>query len=134
LKLGSRFTTLFGVLAASSGLLLVVLLDATVRRAAEDQISGRVSREADHLASDWRLWSPRRPDESDRLLRDAAQNLNLRITDIAPDGRVLHDTDLPVSQVRSMENHSNRPEVREARGGGARAAPPQSPPPNQTWV
>jgi two-component system phosphate regulon sensor histidine kinase PhoR len=119
LKLGSRFTTLFGELAASSGMLLVFLLDATVRRAAEDQISGRESREADHLASDWRLRSPRRPDESDRLLRDAAQNLNLRVTDIAPDGRVLHDTDLPVSQVPSMENHSNRPEVREARRSGS---------------
>jgi len=118
MRLGSRFTTLFGALAVLAGILLVVLLDRTVRRATEDRVLDRVSREAEHLSDDWQAWTSLPPTDSDRLLRQAAKHLNCRITIIEADGRVLDDTDLPVSQVARMENHANRPEIEEARRSG----------------
>ncbi len=118
MRLGSRFSTLFGVLAASAAILLVVLLDATVRKATEDRILDRVAREAEHLSQDWLRWSSDRPADSDRLLRESAAALGCRITIVARDGRVLHDTDLSPSRVDQMENHAERPEIREALRSG----------------
>jgi two-component system phosphate regulon sensor histidine kinase PhoR len=122
MRLGSRFTTLFGILSACVGVLLVVLFDATLRHATEDRVVDRVSREAEHLAQDWQKWSAQRPDERDTLLREAAASLGCRITLIAADGQVLHDTDLPVSAVPQIENHADRPEVRAARETGSGSA------------
>ena len=118
MRLGSRFTTLFGILAAGAGILLVVLLDATVRRATEDRVSERVAHEAEHLAGDWVRWKESRPSEIDRLLRESAASLGCRVTIVAPEGKVLHDTDLPPDRVPLMENHADRPEIREARLSG----------------
>jgi two-component system phosphate regulon sensor histidine kinase PhoR len=44
--------------------------------------------------------------------------LNNRLTLIAPDGRVLGDSEVPASQVAVLENHANRPEVRDALAKG----------------
>ena len=44
--------------------------------------------------------------------------LGLRATIIAPDGRVLGDTDLIREQLATVENHANRPEVKEALAKG----------------
>ncbi|MDQ2871216.1 MAG: ATP-binding protein [Acidobacteriota bacterium] len=122
MRLGSRFTTLFGVLAGAAAILLIVLLDATVRKATEDRILERVSREADHLAQDWQRWASQKPEDADTLLREAATRLNCRITIVAIDGRVLHDTDLPADKVPAMENHAARPEVQGARQNGTGVA------------
>src|SRR5262249_27223259 len=54
------------------------------------------------------------PGAADASLRRAAVALDCRITYIAPDGRVLDETDLLPADVPNMENHANRPEVREA--------------------
>src|SRR5262249_57876013 len=56
--------------------------------------------------------------ERDEYLRRSAKALATRITVIAPDGRVLTDTDLPPSEVSQMENHGSRPEVVDARKTG----------------
>ena len=80
MRLGSRFTTLFGVLSACAGVLLIVLLDSTVRRATEDRVFDRVEREAEHLADDWQFWRAGDPGSADRRLREAALRLNCRIT------------------------------------------------------
>jgi two-component system phosphate regulon sensor histidine kinase PhoR len=105
-----------------AGLLLVILLDRTVRRATEDRVLDRVSREAEHLSDDWQSWKTGDLDAADRRLRDAAQRLNCRITIIAPDGRVLNETDLPPAQVGQMENHASRPEILEAARSGTGAS------------
>jgi two-component system, OmpR family, phosphate regulon sensor histidine kinase PhoR len=44
--------------------------------------------------------------------------LGLRATIIAPDGKVLGDTDLTRDQLSTVENHANRPEVKDARALG----------------
>ena len=53
-------------------------------------------------------------DEADRL----AQLLNTRVTMIAPDGRVLGDSDLDGQALADVENHLQRLEVQEARDRG----------------
>jgi two-component system phosphate regulon sensor histidine kinase PhoR len=53
-------------------------------------------------------------DEADRL----AQLLKTRITLIGPDGRVLGDSDLEGQVLADVENHLERPEVRDARDRG----------------
>jgi len=118
MRLGSRYSTVLAVLAACAGLVLVILLDRTVRRATEDRVLERVGREAQHLSDDWGRWIATRPAEADRLLRESATALGCRVTIIARDGRVLHDTDLPSIHVPELENHANRPEVLEARKSG----------------
>ena len=118
MRLGSRYSALLGVLAACAGIALIVLLDRTVRHATEDRVLERVAREGDHLAEDWQRWIATRPADADRLLRESAAALGCRVTIIGADGKVLHDTDLPPDRVSGMENHSDRPEVIEARRSG----------------
>jgi two-component system phosphate regulon sensor histidine kinase PhoR len=115
MRLGSRFTVLFGALAVCTAVLLIVLLDATVRRAIEDRVLDRVSHETEHLADDWQRWSRERPADADRLIREAALRLNCRIS---PGGEVVHETALALSLVPRIENHATRPEVIEARRNG----------------
>ncbi|HXM79567.1 MAG TPA: ATP-binding protein [Thermoanaerobaculia bacterium] len=122
MRVGPRFTALFGVLAASAGILLIVLLDATVRRATEDRVLERASRETAHLADDWQRWSAERPADVDRLVREAAARLACRITIVGRDGKVLHETELTPEFVPQMENHANRPEILEARRNGTGTA------------
>src|ERR1039457_1261699 len=119
MRLGPRFSTLFGVLAACAAIVLVVLLDATVRKATEDRVLDRVSREAEHLSQDWLHWTAERPADADRLLREAAAALACRITIVGADGRVFHDTDLPATRVSEMENHGSRPEILDAHRTGS---------------
>jgi two-component system phosphate regulon sensor histidine kinase PhoR len=50
----------------------------------------------------------------DSQIRRVAGLENLRITLIAEDGRVIDDSDVPLDQLPSVENHLKRPEVQEA--------------------
>lgn len=50
----------------------------------------------------------------DRLADTIGADLEVRATIIARDGRVLGDSDLTVDEVADVENHADRPEVREA--------------------
>jgi two-component system, OmpR family, phosphate regulon sensor histidine kinase PhoR len=115
MRLRSLFTVLFGFLAAATAVSLIVVMDATLRRAVEDRVTERIEREIDHVAQDMR----EAPSEKrDAFFRRSARELACRITLIGPDGRVSNDTDLPTAEVPQMENHANRPEVLEARRVG----------------
>jgi two-component system phosphate regulon sensor histidine kinase PhoR len=117
MRLGSRFTTLFGVLSAAAAVLLILVFDATLRRAVEERVVERIERERDHLAGEVDRFAGR-PQELDAFLRKAARELECRITVVAPDGRVTHETDLRPADVPSLENHGDRPEVVQARQSG----------------
>jgi two-component system phosphate regulon sensor histidine kinase PhoR len=121
MRLRSRFSALFGVLAAAAALLLMLVFDDTLRRAVEDRVVDRIERERDHLAGDVGQFAGR-PEELDAFLRRAARDLECRITLVAADGRVSTETDMRPADVASLENHGNRPEVREARERGDGAA------------
>jgi two-component system phosphate regulon sensor histidine kinase PhoR len=116
MRLRSRFTVLFAVLAAAAVLFLVLVSDATLRQAVEDRVSDRITRDLDLLAGDLSR-VPSDPAGRDAFLRESARVLGCRITYIGVDGRVLSDTDLLPADVAGMENHGRRPEVLEARGG-----------------
>ncbi len=118
MRLRSRFTLLFFVLAAAAGFFLAVTFDSTLRRAVEDRSAERIRREVDHLADDLYRLRAGEAEERDRFLRKAAADLSCRVTVIAPDGLVLHETNLSPSDVARMENHGNRPEVRAAKARG----------------
>lgn len=122
MKLPSRFVLIFGVLSAAAAVALVLLLEGTVRRAVEERVTERLDQERDHLADDASRWSGLTEGELDAVLRGAATRLSLRITVIAPDGRVLHETGLSRSDVAAIENHNGREEVRAARARGRGAA------------
>lgn len=126
MKLRSRFTALFAVLSAAAVVFLVIVSDATVRRAVEDRVSDRFRRELAHLTDDLARGLPG-GETRDAFLRRAAADLECRITYIAPDGRVLDDTDLLPADVPGMENHAGRPEVREAVASGTGASRRVSP-------
>ena len=115
MRLRSLFTVLFGVLAAATAVLLVVLMDANLRRAVEDRVTERIEREIDHVAEDMREFPA---EKRDAFFRRSARELACRITLIGADGRVANDTDLPPAEVSRMENHSGRPEVIDARRKG----------------
>ena len=117
MRLRSRFTALFAVLAGATVVFLVVVSDATLRWAVEDRVTERFRRELDHLADDLaRGVVPE--NERDAFLRKAAGELECRVTYIAPDGRVRDDSDLLLADVPAMENHASRPEVLEAKANG----------------
>ena len=117
----------------SAILFLVVVSDATLRRAVEDRVSDRFTRELEHLADDLAPGSVP-PAGRDAFLRQAATQLECRVTYIAPDGRVLDDSDLLAADVPGMENHANRPEVRQALQRGVGRSRRLSPTERQTML
>jgi len=62
-----------------------------------------------------------RPEDLDPLADRLGEALGLRVTVIAPDGRVLADSEVPVDRIDEVESHAGRPEVVDAleRGRGA---------------
>jgi len=126
MRLGSRFSLLFAALSVAATVVLVVVADATIGRAAEERVTERFRRELDHLADDLASVAPAEP-ARDPWLRRAADALQCRITAIAPDGRVVNDTDQLPQDVPAMANHSDRPEVREALRSGFGASKRLSP-------
>jgi two-component system phosphate regulon sensor histidine kinase PhoR len=60
------------------------------------------------------------PEELDRLVDSASRDARVRVTVMAPDGRVVGDSSLSGPALAAIENHANRPEVRDAvaRGQG----------------
>ncbi len=87
--------------------------EAVVRDFYISSLSAKMEREARLIS---RLLAPRLEGEAlDKMLRNLARELAVRLTVIHPDGRVLGDSD--ESSV-TMENHGTRPEVVEARSKG----------------
>ncbi len=115
MRLRARWTLFFGLLAAAAAALLIGVFDRSLRRVVDERAAERLSLELNHLAGD----VGRLRDEAERevFLRRAAADLACRITHVAPDGRVLHETGLPTAEVARMENHASREEIREALAG-----------------
>jgi two-component system phosphate regulon sensor histidine kinase PhoR len=120
-KFQLRLTLLLFLLAAAGAALLIGVFDRALHRVVDERAAERLSLELDHLAGD--LERVRDDREREVFLRRAAGDLSCRVTLVAPDGRVLHETGLAPADVLRMENHAAREEIREAlaRGtGGSR--------------
>jgi two-component system phosphate regulon sensor histidine kinase PhoR len=120
-KFQLRLTLFLFLLAAAGAALLIGVFDRALHRVVDERAAERLSLELDHLAGD--LERVRDDREREVFLRRAAGDLSCRVTLVAPDGRVLHETGLAPADVLRMENHAAREEIREAlaRGtGGSR--------------
>lgn len=85
----------------------------SLRRQLETDIRGTLEREA-------RLITRALPNDSLRwqtLVEGLARETQLRITLVAPDGRVVAESDEPAEAVPRIENHRTRPEIAEALQG-----------------
>lgn len=58
------------------------------------------------------------PDYLDSLTKKLSKKINCRLTIINAQGRVLADSEKPLSEIPQMENHLGRPEIKEAFDGG----------------
>ena len=58
------------------------------------------------------------PVDFQTIAKNIEQSLGLRVTIIALDGKVLGDTDLNQEQLLAVENHANRPEIKNALAKG----------------
>jgi two-component system, OmpR family, phosphate regulon sensor histidine kinase PhoR len=114
-----------GVLAAA--LLLVGLwLELQVERP-------RIERERARMLDTWSVGSrlilhdPGLPDDPARLAVELGELLAVRVTLVALSGTVLGDSGVPGGDVRNMESHASRPEVRAAREGRVELVERRSP-------
>ncbi len=113
------FLASLGVAAAALAILTIII--ALQRRSEERAgIEARLVSQAQLIAE---LLSQNRSLTSDQALDDEADRLaellGTRVTLIAPDGRVVGDSDLEGQALADVENHLQRPEVQEALTRGA---------------
>jgi signal transduction histidine kinase len=111
------------LLLGSLALLLIFILAAVALSG--DRLAAQLERlTIDRLARDARLialqWTPGR--DPDALADTTGVVLDLRVTLIGPDGRVLGDSEEPPSQLPALENHLTRSEVRAALDSGIGSA------------
>ena len=99
----------FVVVAAVGG-----LSSAKMESYFKDQLVAEVSSRADLMILLLRRESTSSPEEADRRLKELSRVANLRITLIDSAGVVLLDSDVPYSDLHSVENHLHRPEVQSA--------------------
>ncbi|HEX2187319.1 MAG TPA: ATP-binding protein [Longimicrobiaceae bacterium] len=101
-------------LTAAAVAALAIGVGFTVRRQLVEMVADDLRREL-NLAVDLHVGHPGADPDSlaDRLGALSGR----RVTLIAPDGRVLGDSEVPAAEVPAMESHGSRPEVRAALRG-----------------
>jgi len=118
-KLSLPWKWFFGLAVLLVDLLLVIYfaIRITLPPYLARQIQADLKRDAAIVRDvfESRLTAPQ-PDFTDinRLSHDLSKRAGLRITVIAPDGTVIGESDKPESELGSIENHRNRPEVEQA--------------------
>jgi two-component system phosphate regulon sensor histidine kinase PhoR len=110
--------TLVGFVAVSilvAGLYLGEALDRFAVESLEARLAtaGRLL----HDEARHRLARDESREELAAFVRRAARPTDSRVTLIAPDGRVVADSDVPVAELGRLEDHRDRPEVRAALAG-----------------
>jgi two-component system phosphate regulon sensor histidine kinase PhoR len=107
---------MFGFALAAGGLALQSQLSTSTTDTLEADLGTRtaLAARAAELAG-----CPSEIPEAQALARDLADRAGMRVTLIGRDGRVLGDSDRDVATVALMDNHSQRPEVLQARDSGS---------------
>lgn len=117
MRLAARLNWILLLLAAGLATLLSLVAVHLTDRAVEERARDRLRHEIDLLADEVEARLPN-TERLDEFVRRAARSLGVRVTVIAPDGRVLDDSGVAPNDVAAMENHASRPEVVEARAEG----------------
>lgn len=104
-------------LALAAGLAVALLFDTVLDQALLDRTEASLATGLERLQPDLDAILSASQDPGPRVL-SAARLFGARVTLIAPDGRVLADSDVDQARLGSVENHAGRPEVRAAREKG----------------
>src|SRR5213593_509735 len=115
-RLHSRLIILNGCAIGFVTLLLGYFLSSSIKAAMESEIEDQLYKTAT-LAKAYIDLHPKH-DDPIRLANDLSKSLDVRVTIIAHDGTVLGDSDLTPEGVRTVQNHSDRPEVIQALASG----------------
>lgn len=120
MKLGVR-----GKLFATSTLLVLVVVVASglyLERALRASLVERVGAQLEHLARSGQVMMQASTEDDmpaiDALADELGAAAEVRVTVIGGDGTVRGDSERSVDEVRNLENHARRPEVRDAFAGG----------------
>jgi two-component system phosphate regulon sensor histidine kinase PhoR len=108
--------------AALAALAATALVSWSVRRSLEQRIERELAVEARLAAEMLAHHTAVTENELDGEADTLGHILGARVTFIAGDGRVIGDSDLTLDQIRTVENHGERPEIVEARRQGFGAA------------
>src|SRR5438034_1636823 len=107
---------IIGLISAILGYFLNSSLRQDIEKQVEDQLRNQSMLAAVYLAK-------AEPAQSlDEQADELGRLLNVRVTLIAHDGRVLGDSDVEAAQLAGLENHRLRPEVQQAVQTGTGAA------------
>ena len=120
LRLHSRLVALNAAALGITSLLLGYFLSNNLKATFESEIESQLYRST-ILARAYVRTHPAGADAPE-LAAEIAKLLNVRVTLIASDGRVLGDSDVTRAGLLTMENHANRPEFIEARASGRGAS------------
>jgi two-component system, OmpR family, phosphate regulon sensor histidine kinase PhoR len=124
LRLHSRLVALNVVALGLTSLLLGYFLSGNLKTAFESEIESQLYKSATLAREYVRADSSRT--KSPELAAKISKLLDVRVTFIADDGRVLADSEMTSAGLQEMENHSNRPEFIDARKSGRGASIRQS--------
>jgi two-component system, OmpR family, phosphate regulon sensor histidine kinase PhoR len=109
----------YSLLVAAVVVILIVGVDATLRRPLLERAGAELLRE---LALGREIYDAAVDEEPDMLARRLSRTTGHRVTIIAPDGVVLGDSDVPARLLGELENHAAREEVRAALETGSGTA------------
>ncbi len=110
----SKITATYVLLALTIVVGVSVILGWKINSYIEGQLVQDLSRQADWVRFSLERDTSLTLGQIDSQIRRIAGLENLRITLIAEDGRLIDDSDVPLDDVPSVENHLQRPEVQEA--------------------
>ena len=96
----------------------VGLLSYHMRSAVNQRIEQSLVAQARLAAETLSHRRPATPEELDAEADDLGRLVSARVTFIAPDGRVIGDSELSATALRAAENHASRPEVVQAARDG----------------
>src|SRR5215207_3275611 len=108
--------------AAMAVLVATALASWSVRQSLEQRIERELGTEARVAAQALSHRTAASNAELDAEADTLAHILGARVTFIAGDGRVVGDSDLTLEQLRTADNHGERPEIADARRQGFGAA------------
>ncbi|HTT68332.1 MAG TPA: ATP-binding protein [Gemmatimonadales bacterium] len=114
MRLPAKLFASYVVLVAASTATLIVASDRSLRSRLLKEATVEVTRETILLA---RAVGGTRGPALDSLVRGLGRATGRRLTVIDRSGGVLADTDFPLDQLPTLENHATRPEFREALAG-----------------
>jgi len=120
LKLMAVLAALVALTVGAAGLVAERTLRAQERADLTRSLQQRA--ELVRTALGTRAWEEDSPEQLHALATRAARAAEARVTLIAPDGKVLADSDVPPRHLPGVENHGDRPEVRAALAGEAGTA------------